>query len=650
MKIFFVKLLSVFIFCIISVLSLYAVKAYPYPIIVKQPDGSEFTIRIHGNEFQHLKTTLDGYPVKQNAKGFWMYATIDNAGKLKESKYVARNAENRSATERQFLNSLQTEKNVPQRIKPINPILEKIKQSVLRKAFPLTNSPKSLVILVNFSDRSFVTPDAQTAFHNMLNQSDYSTNGATGSARDYFMSSSYGNFSPIFDVVGPFDLDKDMSYYGANDDSGYDVNPAALIVDACAAADAAGVDFTQYDTDNDGEIDNIFVFYAGYNEAEGGDENTIWPHRWVVYTSKENPIYYTYDGTIESVTFDGKRLYDYACSSELKGNLGTNMAGIGTFCHEFGHVLGLPDYYHTEEDKETLNGWDIMDAGSYNNNSRTPPTYSTYNRFYLGWLTPQEVNTPSNLILLPIYQEKTKPANTLQQSYLLSATSHNLNGNDPLPREFFMLEYRKKIGWDAYLPAEGMLIWHIDYDPTAWDENTVNNYSGTSQTADSHMRVYLQPLSGSTTTPGTAFTSGSFTPITWTGVNINRPITQITKSDDKITFKLMGGAGEPVIEIGKVDQQLKFARIPVNTQSKKFLNIKTTDLTGDLTLSISGEQASYFLISTSSISKEAANSAEGTNITITYQPISAGIHTATFTISGGGLDPAKIITLTGEAY
>jgi immune inhibitor A len=650
MRNFFMNLFLTLAFCIISVSSLHAVKAYPYPIVVRQPDGSEVTIKIYGNEFRHLKTTIDDYPVKQNAKGFWIYAILDNTGKLKETEYIARDIEKRSTREKQFLSSLRSEKSGFQRIKSINPIVKKTKQPILRKAYPLTNSPKSLVILVNFKDKSFVTPEAQIAFHDMLNQSDYNANGATGSARDYFMSSSYGNFSPMFDVVGPFDLNKDMSYYGANDESGYDINPAELIVDACFAAHNAGIDFTQYDTDNDGLIDNVFVYYAGYNEAEGADENTIWPHRWVVYTKEEDPVYYTYDGTIASVTFDGKRLYDYACSSELKGNSDTNMAGIGTFCHEFGHVLGLPDYYHTEEYKETLNGWDIMDDGSYNNNSRTPPTYSTYSRFYLGWLIPQEINTPSNLTLLPIYQEKTKPVNTLQQSYLLSATTHNLNGNDPSPREFFMLEYRKKIGWDTYLPAEGMLIWHIDFDPIAWEENTVNNYMGTIQTSDSHMRVYLQPLNGSTTTPGTAFTNGSFIPTTWTGININREISHITKSDDKITFKLMGGMPDPVIQVGIIYQHLKFPRIQVNTNNTKILNIKTTDITEDLTLSITGEQANCFSIPILSISKEAANSAEGVNITITYQPISTGTHTATFTISGGGLNPSKIITLTGEAY
>ncbi len=606
----------------------HAVKAYPFPVQITQPDGTVLTIRIHGDEFHHIKTTVDGYLVKQNAKGYWTYASQDAAGRITPSEVIARNVSSRSAQDIQFLKSLKISSSVSlQHVKASGRQFQKPQLSVRKNAFPLSNSPRSLVILVNFSDKSFVTSSAQSAFTNLLNQSGYSANGATGSARDYFMASSYGKFSPEFDVVGPYTLSKTMQSYGANDADGYDVDPARMIVDACKAADNAGVNFSQYDTDNDGLIDNIFVYYAGYNEAEGASENTIWPHRWVVYTSQESSTDYTYDGTVASVTFDGVRLYDYACTSELKGTSGSNMCGVGTFCHEFGHVLGLPDYYHTAEDKTTLDYWNIMDAGNYLNDGRTPPVYSTYDRFYLGWLTPEEANTPSNLTLKPIYQGTTQPANTHQQSYLLSATTHNLVGNNPSPKEFFVLEYRKKTGWDAYLPAEGMLIWHIDYDQTAWDNNEPNNYTGTAQTASSHMRVYLQPLSGSTTTPGTAFTSGSFTPTTWSGTNINRAITEI--------------------KLGVIQSQLVFPYTAVNNAALKVINIKTNGITGNLTVTLSGDQAEMFTVSTNSITQNAANSTDGVNLNITYRPTTSGEHTAVLTISGGGLSPDKVILLKG---
>ena len=174
-----------------------------------------------------------------------------------------------------------------------------------------------------------------------------------------------------------------------------------------AAADAAGLDFTQYDTDGDGYVDNVFVYYAGYNEAEGGAANTIWPHRWSVSDA----------GITSGITFDGKKINDYSCTSELKGTSGTNMCGIGTFCHEFGHVLGLPDFYDTSgTQSNTLDEWDIMDYGAYSNSGCTPPAYSAYERFFLGYLTPQQINTASDITLQPMYLGTTQPANTNQQA------------------------------------------------------------------------------------------------------------------------------------------------------------------------------------------------------------------------------------------
>ncbi|MDO9155036.1 MAG: M6 family metalloprotease domain-containing protein [Paludibacter sp.] len=631
-----------------SVQNLYAIRAYKEPVEITQPDGTKLTIRIHGDEFKNYRTTQDGYMVKQNAKGFYTYANVDLQGNVTESNIVAKNISKRTVSEQTFLRSVLkaedimiSNQSLPTKSRTLAPASG---EQVIQRAYPLNGTPKALIILVNFSDISYGTYPLQTpqeAFADLLNKENYSANGGTGSARDYFKSASYGKFSPQFDVVGPYTLPNTSSFYGANGTDGYDVKPQQMVIDACNAADIAGLNFAQYDTDNDGFVDNVFVYYAGYNEAEGGATTTIWPHAWSLPNT--------------STKFDGKTVYNYACTSELRGNTGANMCGIGTFTHEFGHVIGLPDYYHTtESSKNTLNEWSIMDNGAYLNLGRTPPTYSAYDRFYLGWFTPQQVSTPSDLTLLPLYQGTTIPANTNQQSYLLSATNHNLVGSNPSPVEFFMVEYRKKTGWDAFLPAEGMLIWHIDYNATAWNNNTPNNYTGTTQTASSHMRVYLQPLSGQTTTPGTAFTTGAFTPTTWAGVNINRPITSIVKTADNVTFKLMGGApldpSAPQFKMGLIESSLQFAATKVNATKIKTFNIKTTDLTGNLSLLVTGTNASYFIVSTASITKELANTNGGTNITVTYSPAAIGAHAATLTISGGGLNPAKVINLSGESF
>jgi M6 family metalloprotease-like protein len=727
----------------------FAVKAYPFPVNITQPDGTQLTIRLQGDEFHHFQTTEDGYILKKDAKGYLTYASVNATGKMIESSFIARNINKRTAEEIQFLKSAPKSTT----IQAVQTTLQKSKmsanQSLAQRAFPKTGSQKSLVILVNFADNSFTTPTPQTSFKNLLNQNGYSANGGTGSARDYFMACSYGKFRPAFDVVGPYTLPNTMAYYGANDADGNDAKPDYMIADACKAANNAGLDFSQYDTDNDGIVDNVFVYYAGYNEAEGASSNTIWPHRWDLESS----------GYTGNRTFNGKTVDDYACTSELKGTSGSNMCGIGTFCHEFGHVLGLPDYYDTNDaSKSTLNYWDIMDEGCYNNSGRTPPVYSVYDRFFLGYLTPEQVSTTSNLNLFPIYQDTIQPANTTSQSFLLSEATHNLSGTSPDPKEFFMLEYRKKTGWDTFLPAEGLLIWHIDYNQTAWNNNEPNNYTGTLQTANSHMRVYLQPLNGSSTTPGAAFTSGSFTPTTWSGVNINREISEITKTDNSITFKLMvpkirttgsftqfsttvgtpsiiqsliltgsnlndvlnislsdntlfdiklstdsawsksinispisgsisttvqvrynptaggtqtdrliftsTGATEvdltlngtctvpnvPTIIAGRVENTIRFPTTKLNTTCTKALNIKTTDIVSDLTVAISGTNSEIFSVSVSSITKDASNAFDGINITITYNPVTAGDHSAILTISGGGLNPDKIINLYGSGF
>ncbi len=633
-------------FYVLNVQNVNAIRAYKNPIVITQPDGTTLTVRLHGDEFYHYKTTEDGFLISQKANGYYTYTGIDTNGNKTESDIIVRDITKRTSREVNFLRTAIKPENIkvskPQHARTIAPATRT--QAIQRVDTP-TGSPKSLVILVNFSDKSFVTASPEIAFENLLNQEGYSTNGGTGSARDYFLASSLGKFSPDFDVIGPYTLPQNMAYYGTNDADGYDLKPEYMVIHACEAAEADGFNFAPYDTDGDNKIDNVFIYYAGYNEAERAPETTIWPHRWDIASS----------GYSGNKVFDTKTVNDYACTSELKGTSGSNMCGIGTFAHEFGHVIGMPDYYHTTSTtKATLDDWSIMDYGAYLNEGRTPPLYSAYDRFYLGWSVPEQVSTPSDLTLLPIYQGVTTPTNTYQQTYLFSATSHDLNGSNPNPKEFFMVEYRKKTGWDAFLPAEGMLIWHIDYNQTAWDSNSPNNYTGTVQTSSSHMRVYLQPLSGSTTTPGSAFTTGSFTPTTWSGTNINRAITSINKTANDVTFKLMGGApidpNAPTVKTGTVGSALQFAAAKVNSPKIKTFNIKTTDLTGNLSLVVTGNNASYFTVSTATITKDAANAVGGAIITITYLPTATGTHTATLTISGGGLSPAKVIDLSASSY
>lgn len=523
MKIFsiWIVLLIVFLFPAINII---AVPATPFPIKITQPDGSEITIRLHGDEYFNYKTTLDGYALIPDDSGILTYAKIDSKGKLKSTFIRANNINKRSVNEIKLIQTLKPNidfRTLYQSGRALRSS-KSISGTTFLKSYPLTGSPKSLVILVNFSDLSFVTANPKTSFTNLLNQKGYSANGGTGSAKDYFHDSSTGIFNPEFDVVGPFTLPNTMAYYGANDASGSDTNPQQMVIDACTLAAASGVDFSQYDTDNNGIVDNVFIYYAGYNEAEGGPKNSIWPHRWTLadYSTK----------------FNGVSVYNYACTSELRSNSGANMCGVGTFCHEFGHVLGLPDYYVTSgTDHHTLSEWNIMDYGPYLNNGRTPPAYSAWDRFYLNWLTPTELKVGGN------YQLDT--LSTSNKAYFITQNGDfNMSSTNPTPAEFFSLENRQNVGWDTYLPGHGMLITHIFYNASTWESNTVNNdpnamgvdiveADGIALTESTS----IDPTLSGDPYPGTSHVT-SYNPTLRNGINIHKPIANIQEISGKILF------------------------------------------------------------------------------------------------------------------
>jgi M6 family metalloprotease-like protein len=520
-KLLYLLIAIIFTSCLTSI---YAVRATPYPITITQIDGTELTIRLHGNEFSHYKTTLDGYLLTKDSKGIYNYAETDKKGNILNTGIKASNFEKRTLKEKELLARIKPNVDISKTSR-IQKSLSSIKSSAPtapREKFPLIGTPKSLVILVNFKDVSFVTSNPKTAFTDLLNQSGYSANGGTGSARDYFYDNSMGVFSPEFDVVGPFNLPDSMSFYGKNLSNDDDANPRQMVIDACTLAANSGIDFSQYDINNDGYVDNIFIYYAGYNEAEGASDNTIWPHRWTLSNT--------------NTRFNGKIIFDYACTSELRGRTGNNMCGIGTFVHEFSHVLGLVDYYPTDNaTHHTLSYWHVMDAGPYLNNGRTPPAYSAYDRFFLDWLEPTELLSGGNYSLDTL--------TTSNKAYLITQYgNHNLNGANPSPVEFFTLENRQKSGWDTYLPGHGMLISRIFYNATTWSKNEPNNDPNA-------MGVDIIEADGLASNgnlagdpfPGSKFVN-TYTPTLRSGIELsNKLLSQINETNGIITFHYMNG-------------------------------------------------------------------------------------------------------------
>lgn len=474
------KLLLSTVFLAGMSLSLYAVPALNRTILKTLPNGNTLEIQLNGDENFHYTTLPDGTLITEADNGYFYYATI--------------NTETNEITATPYRVDLP----LPSKAKASNAStesvagqLEQMKQTNLkRRMVPHASRPTKLnavnadhgvVILANFKDVKFKY--TKEDYEKMLNEEGYSDYSSTGSARDYFIDSSYGKFSPTFEVYGPYDLSKNMSEYGGNDRSGSDRNPTGMVVEVCKLAEADGVDFSKYDTDNDGYVDNVYVFYAGEGEANGGSEDTVWPHRWVI-----DPTY-NFSGTKEDTKVSGVYLYDYACSNEIceenQHYIGNDLQGVGTFIHEYGHVLGLPDLYNTSYgNTRTLDIYDVMDCSNYLNFGRTPVSYSAYERMFCEWVTPEQIFPDGNStqVELPLIAEG--------KVLLITANGkeHNMDGKNPDPNEFYLLENKPDTGWDYYANVtaspnyaqkgdKGMLITRVKYVSFLWDNNMVNNNS-----------------------------------------------------------------------------------------------------------------------------------------------------------------------------
>lgn len=480
-----------------------AVPARPNGKQVTQTDGSTITIYQYGDEYFHWITNAQGEWLKRNEQG--LYETTTS---LSDNEKMAQH----------------------QRIAP-----HRITQSA-QTAYPINLAPRGLIILVNFADTTFrydkaLITDMLTG-ENWTRDYYYTDKGkeyhvvSKGSARQYFIDQSKGQYQPEFNVIGPYQVSQKMEYYGTNRGS-FDGHPEEMIVEACQLANEDGYDFSQYDANNDGKIDFVYVIYAGYGEADSYIDNTIWPHS---YTLSERYYKPTQRGGYgkDTVYLDGKILDLYACGNEINC-YSEQLMGIGNFCHEFGHVLGLPDLYN--DNIKTQGQWDIMDYGIYNNDCNTPPAYSAYERFFLGWSTPTLLNQAADITL-----------HELQSSNAIGLISlsgeHNLVGNDPAPTTFYLLENRQLKDWDTYLPGHGLILTKVTYNYNRWLNNNINR-------SEADMAIDLIEADGQTSASGLnfygkqtdAFPAGK---TEYTEIN-SYPITDIVEKGEIISFKFMGG-------------------------------------------------------------------------------------------------------------
>lgn len=494
------KTVFLLIFSVISTM-LWGVPARRDARTVRQADGTEITVYAYGDEHFSWLTNAAGQWLEKDEEG--NYVVMDES-RVQEAQRRMREARKASQDE--------------------------------KTATPLNILPRGLVVLAEFQDVKFSTPKA--TMDSMLNGENFSreytyihpvanqeyTIKANGSVRKYFEASSHGAYSPRFDVIGPLCVRYNMKYYGENPSkTSRDKNIKSFVTEICeqlvALSESDQIDLTRYDADKDGYIDYLGIIFAGYGEADGGGDNTIWPHKSEVY----------------GISSKGKTFRIYNCNPEMN-TYTQHFMGIGTFCHEFGHVMGLPDIYSTNSTTthKTCGEWDIMDYGCYVNEGDTPPGYTGYERFFMGWTKPRVLKEAENVTLRPLMESN--------EVLMITATgTSNLKGNDPNPNVFYILDNRQKTGFDSHIPGHGMLLTRIDYSYGSWNGHSVN-------TDANNMHIDIIEADGNAPAcggdcndwygkPGDAFPTGAKE---YKGIK-DYPLTNIQETDGVITFRVKGG-------------------------------------------------------------------------------------------------------------
>ena len=501
--------------------------------VYTQPDGSTFTVRLYGDEWLKICTTADGCTVTKGNDGWWCYGIYDEEGKIHNSGYHIGDAAPQEIinASRKIPFDILIQKSMMRRaaiLDNASTAIESIRRQAVQTKTGGKTDKKGLALLVQFNDTEFTY--GKEDFIRLLNQEGYNQ---TGSAKDYYEDQFGENWEFSFDVSEIITLPWPVSHYGMNDDDKQDIRPWEMVKDACVAADN-DIDFSQYDQDDDGKVDNVYIFYAGLSESEHTDQpDLIWPHQ-----------YYIYSGTPGiNLVLDGKRIDRYACSAEITGT--RSLTGIGSFCHEYGHTFGLMDLYDTDYDKK--GGWaagtwrstSLMDGGNYNNDSATPPNFNCIEREMLGLSNPIILEEGNSYMIDPIHR---------------NGLCFRLNTDTE--GEYYLFECRSNEGWDKYIGGRGMLVYHIDknlkedfgsYTASKWKLNTINS-DVTHQCADLieadgrsdeiHSLADLQ-----TNISGIFFPQNDVTAITpdgrpslkfWSGMSSDLSITGITLSEDNI--------------------------------------------------------------------------------------------------------------------
>lgn len=541
------KILFLLIFALVATSS-FASKANSLPAVVPQPDGTMLTVLLQGDENISWYTTTDGMLLVKRGNGYYV-AQVKADGSLAASSLLAHGPAMRGTEETNMMLLQDKAKFAKYSSKllgqpgelPVaewtNGVTRKMKIRDDSTLFPHMGSPKALVILVEFTDTTFTLPDPKASFNDYLNNETgnivdrgHGENRNAKGVKGYFKDMSFGQFTPQFDVVGPVKLSHPLRYYGAGND-----NMSRLIPDACSAVNDS-VDFSQYDSNGDGYVDLVYVIYAGHSESEAGNStDDIWPK----------------SGYSDFGTFDGKKVYRYGVNNELNGRETSKnklINGIGLFCHEFSHTMGLPDIYATSgapgynKDNFGMEFWDLMDGGEYVHSGRFPTAYTSWEREVMGWMNVDTLTDTAHVVLRTIDSKGD------------SARSCKIV-NPSVKNEAIYLQNIQNKGWNYYLPGHGLLVYRVSY--ASDDVNFTDNPNNESRPRivcipadgklgaiadyadDSTPDNYYADMAGDTY-PGTSNVSSIASFTMYSGDALDRPILNIEEDGNLVSFDYLG--------------------------------------------------------------------------------------------------------------
>lgn len=488
--------------------------------------GSTITVTLSGDEYGRWYVDQKGGILTENADGTLSYASEVMKNQLRSMRRQRFAKGNNSRSK--HLESLRR-----------SSIMSKGKKA--NSADSKSERRRGLVVLIDFPNRHFSTPNPLVVFNDRFNRIGYNEGGLIGSVHDYFYDQSYGNFDIEFDIIGPLTLSRNSSYYGNNTNDLFDAHPTEIVTEAIEQL-RGSVDFSIYDWDKDGEADQILFIHAGMGEHISHNTADIWAHEselqnWGITKPQVGNI----------------RINTYAITCELADANGT-IDGIGTACHEFAHCLGFPDFYDVDYSGGVgMQQWSLLAGGSYNGpelNGEVPAPFTSYERWQAGWLEPAELSSPCNVSGM-------KALVDAPEAYII----YN-NGNR---NEYFLLENHQASSWDSYTTCRndgtghGLLILHVDYNAYDWAANTVNDdpqhqrmtfVSASNSYLDKYSDYPGQLFPG--TSANTSFTDSSSPAATTfsrntTGKNLlGKPLTAITENNGLISFCFMANHEPPV--------------------------------------------------------------------------------------------------------